>query len=115
MNYKEQENKTIIVKEKGKIHQIHVENIMYVIIDTYLLTIHFANDKKSITLSKSLKNIEIELQDYFFFKIHQSVLINLKHVTSIKKDSFHYVLLKNDVKLYFSRRKWAEFNKHDYF
>lgn len=115
MNYEKQKNKTIIVKEKGKIHQISVENITYINSETYLSTIHFNNNKKSITLSKPLKGIENELKDYLFFRIHRSTLINLKYLSTIKKDNFHYVLLKDDTKLYFSRRKWIEFNGSNYF
>ncbi len=59
MDYSNQRNKTIIMKEKGKLHKIAIEDIVYVECQSYVSTVHtFAKGKKRylvLSYSKILK------------------------------------------------------------
>jgi len=108
INYNSQKGKHIFIKEKGKTHQILLENITHVICNSTICTV-FLIDKK-ISVYKRLKEFENELAEYFFFKTNRNTLINMKYMTSfVKVNNEHFILL-NNTKIPVSRRKRAELN-----
>ncbi len=67
-------------------------------------TFYFVKDKP-LMVSKTLKEYEDLLKEYGFERVHQSHLVNLKHVKSyIKKDS-GFILMKDGSEIPISRRK----------
>lgn len=89
MDYSNQKDKTIILKEKGKAHQIFIENIVYVECDGYLSKIHTNDEQKPVSCSVLLKEIEEKVDGYGFCRINRNTIVNLKYFKSYisgKKD-----------------------------
>lgn len=106
MDYRNQRDKTIILKEKGKVHQIAVEEIVYIKCESYISTIHTFNKSKTISASILLKDIEEKVNGYGFCRINRNTLVNLKYFDSyinVKKRCFKTT---TGVEMNVSRRKW---------
>lgn len=69
---------------------------------------YFTNRPKVI-VSKTLKEFDEQLSGQQFYRIHQSHLINLKHVLSVNSNDGDYALLTQNHRVEISRRKKAEF------
>jgi two-component system LytT family response regulator len=69
---------------------------------------YFTNRPKVI-VSKTLKEFDELLSPMNFFRVHQSHLINLKHVASVSSNDGDYVILSGNQRVEISRRKKAEF------
>jgi two-component system LytT family response regulator len=69
----------------------------------------FLTNKKKITLSKTLKEVEEHLNGSSFFRIHQSHLINTNHILKILKEDGAFVVMKDGINLPISRNKKEEF------
>jgi DNA-binding LytR/AlgR family response regulator len=63
---------------------------------------------QKITVSKLLKEYEELLDGYNFFRVHNSSLINLKHVTKYIKGDGGYVVMADGSNVEISRRKRNE-------
>lgn len=88
---------------------INPDDIIYFKSDGNYCTIYFEDNKK-IVLCKKLKEIEKELDDNLFFRVHKSYIINLNKVTSyIISDNL--VMLNNSVEIPVSRMKKSGFLK----
>lgn len=66
-------------------------------------------DKKSIIVSRTLKDFEDTLPKEKFCRIHKSHLINLNHIKDYSKISGNLVTMTDGSKVEISRRKSAEF------
>lgn len=62
---------------------------------------------RTIQVSKPLKNIEKQLSEVLFFRVHQSFLVNVEEVTKYIKGKGGYVVLSNgcEIKIAESRRE----------
>lgn len=69
---------------------------------------YFTNRSKLI-VSRTLKEFEDLLLSYNFYRIHQSHLINLKHIVSVNSSDGDYVILHGGHRVEISRRKKADF------
>lgn len=65
----------------------------------------FVKNRKTILISKTLKEYEELLSEYDFIRIHQSHLINLTYVKSYVKKDGGFVLMYDDSQLPISQRK----------
>jgi two-component system LytT family response regulator len=74
--------------------------------DTYTV-LHLVNGKK-LMVSKLLKEYEELLEPFNFFRIHNSYLINLVHVTKYVKGDGGYVIMSDGESCEVSRRKKNE-------
>ena len=82
--------------------------IGYYIIESRLhkLEFHIMEDKVLIyTLYATLNDMEREMMEYKFIRIHQSFLVNLKHIKSITGYS---VILNNNQKLVVPRARYKD-------
>ena len=86
---------------------INVADIIRVEADNNYSHFFLCNQPK-ITISKTLKEFEDQLTNHNFFRIHQSHLINLKHLISITSKDGDFALLAYEHKVEISRRR-----KHD--
>jgi len=66
--------------------------------------LHFS-DKKSILISKTLKEFDELLEPYHFWRTHKSHLINLNFLDKYVKSEGGHVLLKDGTKIPVSTRK----------
>ncbi|MDC7999763.1 response regulator [Aequorivita todarodis] len=69
----------------------------------------FVTGGKTILVSKTLKNIEERISSSHFFRIHQSHLINLKHIVSYSKADGGDVKMSDNYSVPISRLKRNEF------
>ncbi len=63
---------------------------------------------RSILMSRNIKVMEQLVEDYSFFRIHKSYLINLEHLLGFYKSEGGYVQMSNGTQLPVARRKKAE-------
>ncbi len=69
----------------------------------------FLLDKRKLTLSKTLKEVEENLKGIPFFRIHQSYLINANHVLKAVKGENAYVVMIDGTSITISRNRKEEF------
>ncbi|HWD87204.1 MAG TPA: LytTR family DNA-binding domain-containing protein [Mucilaginibacter sp.] len=65
----------------------------------------FLKDKQQVMVAKTLKDFDEMLDDYQFFRIHNSHLINLNYVRSYHKGKGGYVTLTDNTSLEVSTRR----------
>ncbi len=99
--------KKVSVSCDGKIIFLNPDDIVYCESDGNYCSI-FLENKEKIFISQKLKFMEEKLQDLYFFRIHNSYLINLNKVKEFHK-SDDFVVLSNNVKLPVSRTKKSNF------
>lgn len=100
-------NKKISVSCDGKIIFLNPDEIVYCESDGNYCSIYLEN-KEKIFISQKLKFMEEKLEGLYFFRIHNSYIINLNKVKEFHK-SDDLVLLTNNIKLPVSRHKKATF------
>lgn len=98
----------ITLSVQGSIHIITIADIIRIEADSNY-SIFYIKDKARLMVSKTLKEFESQLSTHSFFRVHQSHLINLKHVSSILRSDGDYVIMDNGDKVELSRRKKTEF------
>ena len=97
------EPQKIVLKTEQCIFIVDVSDIVNCESDGNYTTFYLKNDKK-IVVSKIIKEFEELLKHNNFFRIHQSHLINLNHLSSYDKQT-GYVIMADNKKLPVSLRK----------
>lgn len=72
--------------------------------DNYYTTFHLV-DASKITVSKALKEYSDLLEEFNFYRVHQSHLVNLDHVDKYITGEGGYLIMKNGDSVDVSRRK----------
>jgi len=72
-------------------------------------TIFYIRNRKSIMVSKNLKEFQILLEDHHFFRIHNSHLINLNEIEKYKKSDGGSVLMSDGSTIPISDSRRQEF------
>jgi two-component system, LytTR family, response regulator len=103
----QQEDKRIALPTNECIEVVDVNSIIYCeSVKDYL--IFYLDNKKEIIITKSISSYEKLLFDFGFFRIHNSYLINMKHIKRYVRGRGGYVSMINGKKLDVSvRRKQA--------
>jgi len=70
----------IYIKARGKFHNLNKEEVLYIESLKDYIVIH-CTDKK-ITAKYKIGDLETELQDKAFLRIHRSFIVNLKKITA---------------------------------
>ncbi|MBQ7533967.1 MAG: LytTR family transcriptional regulator [Bacteroidales bacterium] len=81
--------------EKGEIRlSINIENILYAESADNYVTVKYINNDKIVDflLRTNLKKLSDDLRDTPIQRCHRSFMINLLHVTSLKKDQTEFVI-----------------------
>lgn len=100
-------HKKITINTDGKLVFLNPEEIIYVESDGNYSTL-FLSEKRKIVVTKKLKEVNEILPEVFFFRIHNSFIINLNKIKEfIKSDG--YVILENNIKIPVSRQKKIAF------
>ena len=68
----------------------------------------FIQEEKTVFVTKTLKHFERLLTEHHFLRIHQSHLVNLRHVVEFKKIDSGYLRLTNGDEVPVASRKRAE-------
>ena len=93
-NYENKDTpKKIVLKNSDAIHIVPINEILYAKSDNNYTTFLLTNNK-NILVSKSLKVFDERLNSHNFFRVHQSYLINLQHITSFNKKNEEVILLE---------------------
>lgn len=86
--------------------RLRIEDIMYIETSRHKNLFHTTNGVYSIY--KKLSEIEEELKEYDFLRIHQSFLVNMRH---IQKISSYVLTLKNGKELSVPKSRYQEVKK----
>lgn len=90
-------SKNLIIKNKGSIYNIAIEDIMFVEVINKDIMIH--TKKQLYKLKTSMRQIEKELERYDFYRCHKGFLVNIKKIDSISKN----MIVINDTEVPVSR------------
>lgn len=93
-----------VVEASSQLHFLPVTEIIYLKSDKNYTDIVCKN-KKVFLSTKTIKHHEEKLPSILFFRIHHGFLINLHHLTSIKKQSELIACMSNGDALPISARK----------
>jgi two-component system LytT family response regulator len=87
---------------------LHVDEILYCEASgTY--TLFYLKNKEKIIVSKTLKEYEELLKEHYFFRLHNSYLVNLNEVKKYIKGDGGSVIMSNGDEVFVSKRKKEEF------
>lgn len=99
----------IAIPVGSELHFIKPEQIVYIKADNSYSEVYLENGKK-IIVSRSIKNFEEGLkEDFSFFRIHRTYLINVNFVEKYDKANGGWITLSNQLELPVSSEKASEF------
>ncbi|MCK9300835.1 MAG: LytTR family DNA-binding domain-containing protein [Bacteroidales bacterium] len=101
------EDKKIVLKTQESIHIVKLSDIIRCEADHNYCTFYFVNGKK-IVVSRNLGEFEEMLNGLFFFRTHQSHLININHILSFEKNEGGYLKMADNSSVPVSKRKKEE-------
>lgn len=101
-------SKISLPKSSGSFDIIDIDDIIYCEADGSY-TNFYTKDLKIYTASSNLKKVESMLQQASFFRIHRSILLNLKHIVQFKNTG--EIKLSNKKSLMVSSRNKKKFMK----
>ncbi len=102
-------NEKIMLKTQDKIHVLRLDQILHCQSDMSYTIFYTASEK--IVISKTIGYYEELLEDFGFFRVHKSHLINLDQVVQIHKTDGGEVELSDGTRVPISQRKKDEFIK----
>ncbi|NLB02162.1 MAG: LytTR family transcriptional regulator, partial [Bacteroidales bacterium] len=97
----------IVLKTQESIHIVKLSDIIRCEADHNYCTFYFVNGKK-IVVSRKLGEFEEMLNGLFFFRTHQSHLININHILSFEKNEGGYLKMADNSSVPVSKRKKEE-------
>ena len=100
----------VVLKKNFKFNEcekeVLVERILYIESNLHKLEFHIMEDKlKVYTLYGTLNELEQEMIDFSFLRIHQSFLVNLKHIKSV---AGYKVILSNNQELIVPKARYKD-------
>lgn len=72
-------------------------------------SLFYLEGNRTVTVSKPLADYDELLSDVFFFRVHKSFLINLRHVKEYQRGEGGLVIMSNNMEIEVSRRKKEQF------
>jgi two-component system, LytTR family, response regulator len=100
----EVQSKKLVLRTSESLHIVNVGDIYFCKSDNSYTTFYFRGDEK-ILVSKSLKDYEGLLNEYGFYRVHQSFLVNLNHIKKVDKTDGGFVIMKNKKEIPVSLRQ----------
>jgi two-component system LytT family response regulator len=101
------DKKRITVNTDGKLLFLDVDDIIYVESDGNYSTLFLQSNKK-IVVTKKLKEVDAMLPEHYFFRIHNSYIINLNKIKAFVKNE-GYVIMDSDHKIPVARKRKSDF------
>jgi len=104
-------NQKITLKEGGNIEVVEFKDICFVEAQGSYSRILFIknNTVKEIIMSSTLSDYEELLPTELFYRMHKSYLLNCSLIKKILKDETSQVLIRDNITLPISRRRFASF------
>jgi two-component system LytT family response regulator len=90
---------------------IEVHQVMYCQSDGNYTRLHLT-DGETILVSKTLKEVEGYFEGHYFFRVHNSYLVNMNHIRKYIKGKGGYIVLKNGHYIPVSRGRKEGFLDH---
>jgi DNA-binding LytR/AlgR family response regulator len=88
------------IQSKKQITQIPLKEVLYIDSIKNYVYFHLKEKSSEIKIRKKLDEVQKDIEDYGFIRIHSSILVNYRFIFSIKK---HSVILDNGEVLLISR------------
>jgi len=104
MYEKKAQAKKIVLRTSEAIHVVNISEIEYCQSDNTYTTFYLSGGEK-ILVSKPMKEFTGILEEYDFFRPHQSYLVNLHAISRIDKSDGGFVILKNGMEIPISSRR----------
>jgi two-component system LytT family response regulator len=101
------DKKRITINTDGKLLFLDVDDIIYVESDGNYSTLFLQNQKK-IVITKKLKEVDAILPEHYFFRIHNSFIINLNKIKAFIKNE-GYVIMDSEDKIPVARQRKSDF------
>lgn len=101
------ENKKITINTDGKLLFLDIDDIIFVESDGNYSMI-YTTDKQKIVITKKLKEVDALLPEHFFFRIHNSFIVNLTKIKEFVKNH-GYVVMTSNHKIPVARQRKSEF------
>jgi two-component system LytT family response regulator len=89
------------------IHLVQIQDILYCKCNNSSTTF-FLTNHKPIVISRSIKEVEKQLEDSYFFRSHQSYLVNINHIIEVDKTENYSLVLSDNSHIPTSIRKRKE-------
>lgn len=109
LNSFNQPNEFVAISSLDKIELIPMSEIIFCQADGKYTNFFLINGKK-IMSSRNLGEYSTILDNYFF-RIHHSYIINIRHISKISKKDGYFCELLNGIVLPVAKRRQEEFNK----
>ncbi len=106
----DQSKKKIILKTFDNVYLVKVKDIIYAESDGRYTTIYLLSGEQ-IIVSTTLKHYHEILNDFGFYRVHKSFLINIEHIQRFEKAEGGYVILETNAKVPVASRKREELLK----
>ncbi|MCX7551567.1 LytR/AlgR family response regulator transcription factor [Xanthomarina sp. F2636L] len=97
----------IILNTDGKLVFLNIDDILYVESDGNYSTFFMINNQKMV-VTKKIKEIDAILPENYFFRIHNSYIINLNKIKEFVKNEA-YVVMDTDEKIPVARQRKSDF------
>ncbi len=104
---KSQNQNKIAISLSGKTLFVKPEEILYCKSDGGYTEVHFVNKKKEV-ISKKLKDVEQYLNNFNFYRVHNSYIVNTNYINEFIKTDGNYIVLENNISIPVSRAKKDE-------
>ncbi len=101
---KEMQSKKLVLRTSHSMHIVDISDIHFCKSDNSYTTFYLEGGEK-ILVSKSLKDYEGLLNEYGFFRPHQSFLVNLNHIKKVDKTDHGFIIMKNKKEIPISTRQ----------
>ncbi|MDT8402474.1 MAG: LytTR family DNA-binding domain-containing protein [Bacteroidales bacterium] len=104
MYEKKAQTRKIVLRTSEAIHVVNISEIEYCQSDNTYTSFYLSGGER-ILVSKPMKEFTGILEEYNFFRPHQSYLINLHAISRIDKSDGGFVILKNGSEIPISARR----------
>ncbi|WP_298901472.1 LytTR family DNA-binding domain-containing protein [uncultured Psychroserpens sp.] len=101
------DKKKITINTDGKLIFLDIDDILYVESDGNYSTI-VTTKQQNIVITKKLKEVNAILPDHYFFRIHNSFIINLNKIKEFIKNE-GYVVMESNHKIPVARQRKSDF------
>jgi two-component system, LytTR family, response regulator len=98
----------IAVPSLEGVHFLNIKDIVKVEAESNYAIFYF-NDKRKMTVSKTLKQVEEALEGYTFFRAHKSFLVNLSYISKYIRGEGGTIVLTDGSEVELSRNRKKEF------
>lgn len=101
------EQKKITINTDGKLIFLNIDDILFVESDGNYSTI-VTSDNQKLLITKKLKEVNEILPEHYFFRIHNSYIINLNKIKEFIKNE-GYVVMESNHKIPVARQRKSSF------